>query len=64
MRTTQKNASQTMIKVFDIYIDGEYQGSVIANGKKQALQRAEQEYPHVLDDDVLELKERKIWGTN
>lgn len=53
-----------MMKVFDIYIDGEYQGSVIANGKKQALKRAEQEYTHVLDDDVLELKERKIWGTN
>ena len=47
------------MRLYDIYIDGVYQRSILARGKDHAYKLAEQHYPYVLDDDLLEVKERK-----
>lgn len=49
------------MRLYDIYIDGQYKRSILARGKDHAQKLAEQHYPYVLDDDVLEIKERKQW---
>lgn len=49
------------MKVYDIYIDGQYMRTILARGKEQAQKKVEEHYPHILDDDLLEIKERKQW---
>lgn len=50
------------MRVYDIYIDGQYKRTILARGREQAQKKAEQHYPYVLDDDLLEIKERKNGG--
>lgn len=53
-----------MKKIYDIYIDGQYKRSIIASNKETAYKIAEQHYPYALDDDLLEVEERKRWENN
>ena len=48
-------------KIYDIYIDGQYTRTILAKNQDDAQEIAERKYPYILDDDLLEIKERKQW---